>query len=340
MMKLLLILCFGAALGTGAHLLSIPLPWLIGPLVGTAALSLSGHKIKTPPHMRKIGQMTAAIAIGTTFTPEVVDGLGQYIGVIVFCAAASILAAVLSASVLTRTGVGFETSFFASMPGGVAEMSVLAERYGGDTALVAVAQSMRIIIVVLTIPIALVVLSDDVGGNVAPIQTLPLWWPGLVAMMVAATALGWALDTIKLMNAYFLAGLAVGAFAILGPVDISSMPNAFVNVAQVLIGVALGARVDPKIMSQMHRFLPATIGGTVLLILFNAAMSYCVHLWTGMEVQTLILATSPGGVAEMSITARALHLVAPLVTAFHLVRILFIVLMSAPVYRACCRLAS
>ena len=340
MTKLFLILCFGGLLGTGASLIGIPLPWLIGPLVGTAAIALTGVEIKTPPQMRKLGQMTAAVAIGTTFTPDVINGLSSYIGIIIFCAAASILAAVVSASILARTGVGFETSFFASMPGGVAEMSVLAERYGGDTALVAVAQSMRIIIVVVTIPIALVLLSDDVGTGTPAPHTMDLWWPGLLLMLVLAAVLGAGLDAINLMNAYFLAGLAVGAFAILGPMEISSVPHSFVNVAQVLIGVALGARVDPRVLAQMHRFLPATVGGTVILIGFSAAPSYWVHLAPGMAVQTPTLATSPGGVAEMSITARALHLVAPLVTSFHLVRILMIVLMSAPVYRVCRRLAS
>ncbi|MDF0596292.1 AbrB family transcriptional regulator [Psychromarinibacter halotolerans] len=338
MIRLILILCFGGVLGAGANVLGLPLPWLVSPLVGTAILSLSGVRVKTPPQLRKIGQLVAAVAIGTTFTPEVVEGLASYVGIIFVCAAASIAAGILSASIVARSGVGFDTAYFASMPGGVAEMSIMAERYGGDTALVAVAQSMRIILVVLTLPVLLVLLSGDAGARTPLPQTMPLSWLGLFGMLVGAVLLGWLLDRLKVMNAYFLAGLAMGGFAILGPVRISSVPSEFVNVAQVMIGVALGSRVEPKILLQMRKFLPATVGGTVFLILFNVVLSWGVAVATGLDFQTLALATSPGGVAEMSITATALHLLAPMVTAFHLVRILIIVLMSAPLYRACRKL--
>ena len=38
----------------------------------------------------------------------------------------------------------------------------------------------------------------------------------------------------------------------------------------------------------------------------------------------MILATSPGGLAEMTITAQALHIGVPLVVAFHLFRVVVV----------------
>lgn len=330
----------GVILGALADIMRIPLPWMIGPLVGTAAASLFGWDMKAPPITRKFGQLGAAVVIGTTFTPDAVSGLSGYAGIIVFCAIASIGAGVIAAGAMTRiTDVSFETSFFASMPGGVAEMSVLAERYGGDTGLVALAQSLRIIIVVVTVPVALVLFGEVIDSPGAePPEAILIWLPGVAALFLLGGLLGIALDSLNIMNAYFLGGLLAGAVSVLGPVEVSDIPPIFLNGAQVLIGVALGGRIDPAMLHRLRRFFPVAVGGTLALIGFNIMLALLVHIVTQLDARLLVLATAPGGVAEMSITARVLGTLAPLVTAFHLARIILIVVISAPVYRACRRL--
>lgn len=54
---------------------------------------------------------------------------------------------------------------------------------------------------------------------------------------------------------------------------------------------------------------------------------------------TAILATSPGGIAEMSLTARNLHLGVPIVTAFHVSRMVAVVLLIGPLYRLSMRIS-
>jgi uncharacterized membrane protein AbrB (regulator of aidB expression) len=44
----------------------------------------------------------------------------------------------------------------------------------------------------------------------------------------------------------------------------------------------------------------------------------------GLPVATMIIATSPGGLAEMTITAQALKISVPLVVAFHLFRVVIV----------------
>jgi hypothetical protein len=53
-----------------------------------------------------------------------------------------------------------------------------------------------------------------------------------------------------------------------------------------------------------------------------------------MHPGTMVLATSPGGIAEMALTARVLHLGVPVVTAFHVARMVVVVLGIGPLYRA------
>ena len=52
----------------------------------------------------------------------------------------------------------------------------------------------------------------------------------------------------------------------------------------------------------------------------------------------MIAATAPGGLAEMSLTAAVLNLGVPLVTAYHIIRIIMITLFTLPTYRIIARL--
>ena len=52
----------------------------------------------------------------------------------------------------------------------------------------------------------------------------------------------------------------------------------------------------------------------------------------GLHPATLVLGTAPGGIAEMCITAKVLQLGVPLVTAFHVTRVVVILLTTVPVF--------
>jgi uncharacterized membrane protein AbrB (regulator of aidB expression) len=53
----------------------------------------------------------------------------------------------------------------------------------------------------------------------------------------------------------------------------------------------------------------------------------------GIAPATLVLATAPGGIAEMSLTAKTLQLGVPVVTAFHVIRMVAILTLTPRIYR-------
>ena len=48
---------------------------------------------------------------------------------------------------------------------------------------------------------------------------------------------------------------------------------------------------------------------------------------------TMVLGTSPGGIAEMAITAKVLQLGVPVVTAFQVCRLVAVLVLVEPLYR-------
>jgi uncharacterized membrane protein AbrB (regulator of aidB expression) len=55
---------------------------------------------------------------------------------------------------------------------------------------------------------------------------------------------------------------------------------------------------------------------------------------SGLPFASLVLATAPGGIAEMCITAKVLQLGVPLVTAAHVTRVAVLITTTGPTYRA------
>lgn len=96
--------------------------------------------------------------------------------------------------------------------------------------------------------------------------------------------------------------------------------------AQVLIGWALGQRFNREMFRDSPRFLIAAASLTVLLLLAGAGLAWLVHWGANLSYASAFIATAPGGIAEMAITAKVLALDPPTVTAFQAVRLVFIVL--------------
>ena len=61
---------------------------------------------------------------------------------------------------------------------------------------------------------------------------------------------------------------------------------------------------------------------------------------TDIAATAMIASTAPGGLAEMSLTAAVLNLGVPLVTAYHIVRIILITAFTLPAYRTAVRILS
>jgi hypothetical protein len=69
------------------------------------------------------------------------------------------------------------------------------------------------------------------------------------------------------------------------------------------------------------------------MLLLAALLALGLAWAAGMLPATLLLACAPGGIAEMSITAKVLRVGVAFVTAAHVVRFAIVVLFTEPAYR-------
>jgi membrane AbrB-like protein len=107
-----------------------------------------------------------------------------------------------------------------------------------------------------------------------------------------------------------------------------------VNAGQLLIGIGLGTRFTPEFFESAPRFLGAVAAITLLYLAVAAAFGWLLSVGSGLHWSTAIVATTPGGIGEMALTAQALRLGVPIVTAFHAIRMAVVVLTVGMTYRS------
>jgi uncharacterized protein len=314
-------------------LIGIPLPWLLGALLTVAALSLAGLSLSTPWGSRQTGQLFLGTGIGLKFTLPVALFVADYIGIMVMSALASICFGLAAAYILQRiTRTDIATAYFSCVPGGVAEMSIQAERYGGETGPVAMAQSLRLLCVVMTVPIGLTWYGAT-GDPIFEIPTHAFQAGGFSLLMVVGMVLGGLLAIPRIGNAWMLGPLTGAAVLTAMDINLSGMPNELLNVAQVLLGSTLGLRYRRDVVIRLKAFIPPAVISTIALVALNILFGIGIGWVTGLPVASLILSVAPGGMPEMAITAKVLGLAVPLVVAFHIVRIFIVIAISGLVFR-------
>ncbi len=312
--------------------LETPIPWMIGPMIAVATLNLMGVRMPSPPYARQMGQVILGSAVGLYFTPPVVAELAANLTAIVAATAAAFLVGGLGAVILSRvSGVDGKSTFFASIPGGAMAMAVLAERYGAQIAPVAVAHSLRVSIVVIVIPFAL-----TYGGvplvAAAYRPDVPLDNLILVPWLAFGFVLGEVSERLRLTNGYLLAPIFFGAALTMSGIQLSAVPHWMTDFAQLMFGLVLGARYERAFFARYKLFIPFALLNSFVILISSVAVAIALAWAFELPIATMIIATAPGGLAELTITAQALQIGVPLVVAFHLFRVIMVNMGTQYVY--------
>jgi membrane AbrB-like protein len=328
---LTLLLALGAALV--AVWLHLPLPWMIGPLLATAACGMAGAKLASSNRLRNAGLWMIGVALGLYFTPSVMALLLPLAPALLVGIGWAFLMAWGFYRLLLRVNGGDHASaFFSAAIGGASEMALLAERHGGRVDRVAAAHSLRVLLVVVLIPFGFKLAG--LHGIDPAVPALQEVRPLGLALLLAASAAGMGLlALLRAPNPWVLGALLSTLLITAAGVELSALPKAASNAGQLFIGVALGSRFTVDFARSAPRWLAAVAAGTLAMIAASAGFAWLLAQLAGLHPATVLLGTTPGGIAEMSITAKVLQLGVPVVTAFHVTRYIAVLTLTAPLYR-------
>ena len=283
------------------------LPWMLGALLVTAATRIAGLRTACPRPARNAGQWVIGTSLGLYFTPQVVEHIGNNAGPIIAGMLFALGLSFIGTAILRRyTDADFKTAWFSSAIGGASEMANLAERYGARIDRVATAHSVRVLLVVVTVPFIFQ------GWGVAGLDpTVP--GPRVVHWR-AGGAGGVDLHGRAVVHEAE-ATQSLGAGIDVGGDDADPVRHRIVGAARlcaedraVVHWLVPGDRYRPDFFRAAPRFIAAVAVFTLVALALAFGLGALLSLWSAAPVPTLILGTTPGGIAEMAITAKVLQL--------------------------------
>ncbi|PMR77649.1 AbrB family transcriptional regulator [Billgrantia endophytica] len=302
----------GAVGGVLFHLTGLPLAWMLGPLVANLLVSARGLDVRVPDGLRELFLGMLGLVLGSQVTPQLAQRVLDWplsaalllLGVGVSTAAA--------AAWYRRCGFDSVSAWFSSAPGAMTAMILIGEKCGGDPQRIAIAQSLRIILVILWLP-PLFWLWEGGAASEFNDVTPPVAHLWMLLALPALIPLGYRL---KLPSASLMAPLLFAA--LLSGLDIASLqlPDWGLNGMLWVLGSAIGSRFQGLSRARFGRYLFEASIATLLALLVLALFAELIHQLLDVPRDVALLALAPGGIGEMAILAVALD-IDPVFVAFH-----------------------
>lgn len=326
-----------AICGVGAIIakwIGLPLPYLLGPLAVSGLLSiLAASRLPTEfPYLSGLRLLFIAV-IGLM--------IGAQVSLSLFSQAHGLAISLLALTCFVLLCIGYNyvifhhvgnydpaTAFYSSAPGGLYESIAFGEEAGADTSRLVLQQFLRVIMVVTLLPIGLSLWHGAPVGSAAGMSLagaqVPLSRLPTIALAVGA---GIVLGRLLRFPARQLTGtMAVGAFLSLTGWIEMDIPQWLVNLAQVVVGAALGMRFKGStsgLIAKGALLALLSVGG---MLTVAAVIAWFLAPITGETFEVMLISFAPGGVTEMALVALSLPANPALVTLYHILRILITVL--------------
>ncbi|HJV46229.1 MAG TPA: AbrB family transcriptional regulator [Bacillota bacterium] len=317
-------------------ILHIPLAWMLGPLAAVMVWKLlTKRQLYWPVQFRNAGLMVLGYILGTSFTLETLEQITHQLPSMLLVTVLTILFSFLMGFIVSKAAnIDLVSGLIGSVPGGLSQMIVLGEELQGvDTTVVTFMQTFRLLAVIFIVPFLIgngitpVVATDEsVHEVVSPSIHSNMYFLFFITVILSAR-LG---RKLSLPTAPLLGPLIGTASLLLLGLTAPKVPSFIVITAQLLVGSYMGLIMNPTSLSNWKRLAPFTTGASVALVLFSLGLGWLLTVLHPMTLVSAFLGASPGGIAEMGVTAREVHAELSMVTAYQMFRVFFILFAVPP----------
>ena len=336
---LILTLAIGIVGGYLADKKKIPAAFMIGALFAVAIFNIVTDRAFLPTSFKFITQVATGTFIGSKFRTEDVKMLRKVIipgmvMVVLMIAFSFILSFIMSHFL----GIDYMTSFFATAPGGIMDISLIAYDFKANTSQVALLQLIRLISVISFVPfftkkcyersknkketfekeieienekdeeertlnkseksLTFTLIIGIIGGIIGYFSHLPA---GTMSFAMAFVAF----FNVKTQKAY--------------------MPLPLRKIIQTFGGALIGARVTLADVVALKTLVLPIILIIVGFCLMNVLVGFFLYKTTKFSLSTALLSASPGGMSDISLMAEDLGANGPQVASMQFLRAISIV---------------
>ncbi len=333
-------IAIGLICGVTAYFAGLPLPWMLGPMIGNTIAAMLRAPVSAPNRLRPYVIPVIGVMLGSAVTAEILGQLTAWIPTLILLPVFLICAAAVSYTVYRRVG-GYDpvTAYFSAVPGGLNEMLIIGGAAGGDERRIALAHAARILVVIVFVALFFGLFLGVSSGSRGAAN-----WVAMDALSVADYLI---LGACALFGAWLGKLARLPAAPVFGPMILSGIahvagwvtvapPTLFVIAAQVTMGTIIGTRFAGATIAEVRRDLSLAAIASLGMLLITVVAAAAVAWLSGLPLAQAFLAYSPGGLTEMSLLTLAMQQDVAYVSVMHIIRITCVIA-AAPLLFAAIR---
>lgn len=208
----------------------------------------------------------------------------------------------------------------------------MSKKFGADPAFVAIGHTVRIVVLVFSVPLLATIWADVERVNQNVVIENEIVWLGIMMIFIGSFFGVFFWKKIKQANPWMIGALLGTALPTYFMELSMKVPVSLLALAQVLLAMALADPITVKTVKHglqyMRGMLLSSILGIGALIIF----AYIISSLFQLEFLTIGLGMMPGGISEMGLTAKQLNLNVAIVTTMQTLRLLIVMLVARPVF--------
>jgi membrane AbrB-like protein len=330
MLQILLPLLAGLAGLCLLRFFNIPGGSFMGAVIGAAAVRLAYQKTKRPPkRLQFFARLIMGLVIGIPVNRQTLETASTAVFPIALMIIGLIALCFFSAWLASRiSGLDFTTALCGSSPGAASTMVILSDDLGGQSPIVTVLHTIRILLIAILMPIG-VGIFQPAGAEIAgaALMTQPVMqaaglehYAKLAFLVACGIPAAHFFRRWRVPAAEIIAGILIAAVCNPLFLHIEKAPILWQLLSVWILAVNMGTQLTREALRDIRRYLVVCGVLTLLLLTVGFLLGCLLYATTSLDIVTSLLGSCPGGMDAMILLAGDMRANAPLVAVMHTIR--------------------
>lgn len=319
-----------------AKAVKMPVPFMIGAMIGVALLNVLTAKAYLPANTKVITQSLTGVFIGLTLKKSDLAKLKDLIKPLMVMMFGFMLFTLILGSLFYYVfKFDAPTSFLIAIPGGVTEIALIAPEFGADGAVVSFLQTFRLFSVYLFFPAIIKAVSKRVETQQEETEEVVVenretfidrimpkneFLQQLITAIIGV--IGGYLGKISGFPAGTLAGSLILVILFQFNCMSAHLERKYKKYVQIFAGALVGSSITKDTILHLYELIIPTIVLIVMYVLADFVLSYFMTKTKKIDYISAMFATAPGGASDMALVAGEIGSDSPKIAVLHMIRLI------------------
>ena len=332
--------------------LRFPAGLMVGAMLASGILNIFTGIVNVPLGVKFFIQIIAGAFVGMAMDKEKLKELKAIIKPAIFMILGLLFINIfLGVLIYFITDLDLITALFATVPGGMTDVSIISQDMGADTARTAIFQLARLVGVVTFFPLIIKALNKRINKDKLSIlqENKEVFNEMVVTKVEEDEALdegfkgenlNKAKEVFLTLVVAFLGGVLgevlnvpAGAmlFALIGVIVMKVffnkgyIPKLLKDTAQIMAGAFIGGSITKEVILSLRFAIPSIIILIILYAVLCMSLGYLISKWFKIDLITALFACTPAGASDMALIASDIGAEGSYVALFQITRLISVI---------------